>query len=107
MRQYFRVTLKSAGGDPLAGEAVMVTLRGDGSLAPGFDAKEAARETNDSGIVPLCWYRRGIFTRDAKAVLSVAASRADASVTIEPVDSEEMAATAGPWISWAPQRRRF
>ncbi len=106
-RQYFRVSLRGADGQPLANEGLTLTLQGDGSLASGFDAKEAARESDASGIVPVTWFRRGIFSRDAKAVLTITSRRNDASIRLEQVDNEEMAAAAGPWISWAPRRLKF
>jgi hypothetical protein len=66
----FKVTLRDASGQPLAGKDIVLRIEGDGSLQPGHDAKQIVRETNARGEVTFSWFRRSIFGRDVKAEVS-------------------------------------
>ena len=94
-RLAFELSLKDAGGRPVSGREVVVTLEGDGSLAPGFSSKEVRRETDEAGKATVTWYRRSIFGRDVRATLSVAAPGGDMEVSLDPLEATD----TGPKIS--------
>jgi hypothetical protein len=106
-RLNYDVGVRGPSGEPLVGEWIEIELQGPGSLAINFDAKESRRETDSEGVVRVTWYRRGVYTRDINGRLTIKTSRDDASLTLEPVDEEAVAAENGPWISWAPRRMKF
>ncbi|HLF77369.1 MAG TPA: hypothetical protein VJB57_07735 [Dehalococcoidia bacterium] len=106
VRRYYDVAVKSASGEPVAGEALKVTLQGDGSLYPTFDSKEIARQTDEDGVAHVTWYRRNIWGRNVKCTLTVEASSADVSVALEQREEPPPEET-GPRMSWTPTRRRF
>jgi hypothetical protein len=97
----FEVKLTTADGSSIAGQDVRVSLEGDGSLAPRFDAKEVVRETNAEGVARATWYRRGIFGRDVKAQISATSPIPDSVVTLRSLSREE--APAAPRTGWAPE----
>jgi hypothetical protein len=101
-RYGFKLTLRGADGQPVPGQDLTVTLVGDGSLAPGFSAKEVKRETDAQGSAVVTWYRRSIFGRDVKATLSIEVPRPDWTLTLENVDPHDH----GPRISYAGTRLR-
>ena len=103
-RHVYRLLLRDGRGEPLAGEEVVVTLQGDGSLAPGFSSKEVRREMDESGAALVTWYRRGIYGRDIKAALSAMAAPSGASISFERLSDEEVAALDGPRIVHARSR---
>jgi len=80
----YKVTLRDANGQPLAAKDVVITCDGDGSLQPAHNAKQLVRETNADGEVKFQWFRRGIFGRDVKAMVSVEGrDLPDSQVTLE------------------------
>jgi hypothetical protein len=99
---HFEVTLKSASGEPLAGEDIHFTLEGDGSLSPSLSSKETARETNAEGIVRMTWYRRGIFGRDVRATFTASSKRDDCVLAMRRITAEEM--KLGPRTGFMPER---
>jgi hypothetical protein len=105
VRRYYDVIVKSASGEAVAGEALKVTLVGDGSLAPGFDSKEIARQTDEDGVAHVTWFRRNIWSRNVKCTLSIEAS-SDATISFEQRDEAPPEET-GPRMSWTPSRRKF
>jgi hypothetical protein len=104
-RLYYRVTVKSPDGEPLAGAEVKFDLDGDGSFAPTFSAREAKPATDDAGAVNVTWYRRGIFTRTVKSTLTVSCDAPGCELTLETLDPAEM--NSGPQISWVTRRRKL
>lgn len=80
----YLLTLRDAGGQVLAGKDVVINCEGDGSLQPAHNAKQLIRETNAEGQVRFQWFRRGIFGRDVKAVITVEGrDLPDSVVTLE------------------------
>ena len=86
----YRLTLRDASGQPLAGDVVL-NVEGDGSLQPGHDAKTITRETDAQGEVLFAWFRRSIFGRDVKATVSAEPRNLpDAQVTLDPAEVETL-----------------
>ena len=86
----YRLTLRDASGQPLAGDVVL-SVEGDGSLQPGHDAKTITRETDAQGEVLFAWFRRSIFGRDVKATVSAEPRNLpDAEVTLDPAEVETL-----------------
>lgn len=86
----YRLTLRDASGQPLAGDVVL-SVEGDGSLQPGHDAKTITRETDAQGEVLFAWFRRSIFGRDVKATVSAEPRNLpDAQVTLDPAEVETL-----------------
>ena len=106
VRRYYDVIVKSPTGQPLAGAALKVTLQGDGSLAPGFDSKEIARQTDEGGVAHVTWFRRNIWGRNVKATLSAEVEGAEALIVLEQRD-EAPPEEAGPRTTWTPSRRKY
>ena len=71
------------GGPPDAGEEMIITLDGGGSLAPSFPSSQIRRETDASGQARFTWYRRSIYDRDIRAKLVVTPSTPGSSISIE------------------------
>ena len=87
----FKLTLSDATGQPLPAKDVLLSVEGDGSLQQGHDAKTLTRETNAHGEVEFSWFRRSIFGRDAKAIVSVEPrDLPDAQITLEPIELEQV-----------------
>jgi hypothetical protein len=87
----YKVTLKDAGGQPLAGKDVVLAVDGDGSLQQGFNAKQIVRETNANGEIAFSWFRRSIFGRDVKATVSAEPKDLpDALITLEPTELQKV-----------------
>lgn len=85
----YLVTLRDAEGQVLGGKDIVITCEGDGSLQYAHNAKQLVRETNAEGQVKFQWFRRGIFGRDVKAVVTVEGrDLPDSVVTLEPTDAE-------------------
>ena len=85
----YLLTLRDAEGQILAGKDVRITCEGDGSLQSAHNAKELTRETNDEGQVKFQWFRRGIFGRDVKAMITVEGrDLPDSVVTLESIEPE-------------------
>ncbi|HEU0075850.1 MAG TPA: hypothetical protein VFS30_17765 [Dehalococcoidia bacterium] len=85
----YLLTLRDAEGQVLVGKDVVITCEGDGSLQYSHNAKQLVRETNAEGQVKFQWFRRGIFGRDVKAVVTVEGrDLPDSVVTLEPTDPE-------------------
>ena len=85
----YKITLRSADGQPLAAADVVISVEGDGSLQPGHDAKQLVRETNASGEILVSWFRRSIFGRDVKATVTAAPRNLpDAEIALEPTAIE-------------------
>jgi hypothetical protein len=84
----YQLTLRDAAGNILAGKDVVISCEGDGSLQPAHNAKELVRETNAEGQVKFQWFRRGIFGRDVKAVVSVEGREPESIVTLESIEPE-------------------
>jgi len=87
----FKLTLCDAGGQPLPAKDVLISVEGDGSLQQGHNAKTLTRETNASGEVEFSWFRRSIFGRDAKAVVSVEPrDLPDAQIKLEATELDQV-----------------
>ena len=85
----YKVTLKDAGGQPLANRDVVLSVDGDGSLQTGFNSKQIVRETNAEGEMLFSWFRRSIFGRDVKATVSAEPKDLpDAEITLESTEVE-------------------
>jgi hypothetical protein len=85
----YLLTLRDAEGQILVGKDVVITCECDGSLQYAHNAKQLVRETNAEGQVKFQWFRRGIFGRDVKAVVTVEGrDLPDSVVTLEPTDPE-------------------
>jgi hypothetical protein len=84
----YKVTLRDANGQSLAGKDVVITCDGDGSLQPAHNAKELVRETNADGEVKFQWFRRGIFGRDVHAVVSVEGRDEGTEVALETTEPD-------------------
>jgi hypothetical protein len=85
----YLLTLRDAAGNILAGKDVVIECEGDGSLQSAHNAKQLVRETNAEGQVKFQWFRRGIFGRDVKAVITVEGrDLPDSVVTLESVEPE-------------------
>lgn len=85
----YLLTLHDAEGQVLVGKDIVITCEGDGSLQYAHNAKQLVRETNAEGQVKFQWFRRGIFGRDVKAVVTVEGrDLPDSVVTLEPTDPE-------------------
>jgi hypothetical protein len=104
-RLTYELTVTNPDGSPAPGVDVYILLEGPGSIAPGFSAKDAHRETDKDGRVRVSWFRRGIYDRDISATLSVSCERDDLTLSLEALDPES--ANQGTWISWAPRRLKF
>src|SRR6187401_1151038 len=102
-RRSFAIHVKNADGSPAAGGTIEITLDGPGSLAYAFSAKDQRREADANGIVKLDWYRKGIFDRDIKATISIAASAAGATLTYEEIVPE----TANTSYNLPPKKLRI
>jgi hypothetical protein len=88
-RHSYVVTVIAASGGPApAGEELMVTLEGGGSLAPTFPSNQIRRETDTSGQARFTWYRRSIYDRDIQARLVVTSSNPGYSVSIQETTAE-------------------
>lgn len=101
-RLNYELTVKGKNGEALAGAAVVVRVEGDGSLAPGFDAKEQRREADDSGLVEFTWYRRSIFGRNVKATLSATVDGEGCELSLQAVEGEPSVR-----MSWIPRRIKY
>ena len=97
----YEIALKTAGGDPIEGEEVTVTLEGDGSLQTGFSSKQVLRTTDADGVERVSWFRRGIYGRNVKATLTVTSTRDGATLSLAQVPDNS---SESSWISWAPRR---
>ena len=85
----YLLTLRDANGNIIAGKDVLITCEGDGSLQSAHNAKELVRETDAEGQVKFQWFRRGIFGRDVKAIVTVEGrDLPDSVVTLESVEPE-------------------
>jgi hypothetical protein len=71
VRLTYRATIARSDGSPLSGAEVTFSLEGDGSLQPRHHAKSLIRETDESGNAEVTWFRRTIFGRPLRAMLSV------------------------------------
>src|SRR6187200_3724522 len=87
-RRGFAIHVKNADGSAAAGAGIEITLDGPGSLAYAFSAKDQRREADANGTVKIDWYRKGIFDRDIKATITVAATAPDAAVSYEEIVPE-------------------
>ena len=106
VRIYWQITLKSASGEPVADTELRVTLVGDGSLAPQFDSKEVVRRTDENGVCNVTWFRRNIWTRMAKATMTIVPPDESLSAELEEL-AEAPQEMVGPKMEWTPQRRRW
>ena len=79
----YQLTLRDAGGNALSGKDVLIHCEGDGSLQPAHNAKDLVRETNADGQIKFQWFRRGIFDRNVKAVITVEGRDPESVVTLE------------------------
>ena len=102
-RRGFAIHIKNADGSPAAGGSIEITLDGPGSLAYAFSAKDQRREADANGTVKIDWYRKGIFDRDIKATVSVAANSPDATVSYEEIVPE----TANTSYNLPPKKLRI
>jgi hypothetical protein len=84
----YKATLRDSTGQVLVGKDIVITCEGDGSLQTGHNAKELVRETNAEGEVKFQWFRRGIFGRDVKAVVTVEGRDPGTEVTLETTEPE-------------------
>ncbi len=85
----YKLTLRDAAGQALAGKDVVITCEGDGSLQPSHNAKQLIRETNAEGEATFAWFLRGIFGRDVNAtILLEGRDLPDSVVTLESVESD-------------------
>ena len=102
-RRGFAIHIKNADGSPAAGAGLEITLDGPGSLAYAFSAKDQRREADANGVVKIDWYRKGIFDRDIKATVSVAASAPGATLSYEEIVPE----TANTSYNLPPKKLRI
>ncbi len=84
----YKLTLKDAAGQPLAGQDVVINVEGAGSLQPGHDAKTLTRETDARGEILFAWFRRSIFGRDVNATVSAEPRNPDALLSLESTEVE-------------------
>jgi hypothetical protein len=101
-RHYYKLVLKDAGGSPLAGKDVVITVEGDGSFAHNFLSNEIHRETDENGEAQFTWFRRSVYLRTARAKVT-ATYASDASLTIAELEE----APPGVSISWKPDEIRI
>ena len=102
-RRTFALRVTKSDGSPVAGAGIEIALDGPGSLAYAFSAKDQRREADASGTVKIDWYRKGIFDRDIKATISIAASAADAALSYEEIVPE----TANTSYNLPPKKLRI
>ena len=102
-RRSFAIHIKNADGSPAPGGGIEVALDGPGSLAYAFSAKDQRREADANGTVKIDWYRKGIFDRDIKATITVAATAPDAAVSYEEIVPE----TANTSYNLPPKKLRI
>ena len=86
-RMYFRIAARKPDGSPVTGVELRVTLEGDGSFQPNFDSKSVVRVPDAEGNADVTWYRRSIFGRDIKGMITVTSPDATSTVTVEQVES--------------------
>ena len=82
----YKIVLRLSAGEPVAAEDVILTIEGDGSFAPNFHSHEVKRETDAAGEARVTWYRRSVYLRNVKAILTATATQPDRSVTLEVTD---------------------
>jgi hypothetical protein len=103
-KRSFALRLTTADGAPLAGVELVIGLEGDGSFAQGFSSKEIKRTTSADGSASFTWHRRGIYGRNVRGTLSVAAPEAGQSVEIVEIEDE---GTESNWISYRQRGRKY
>ena len=87
-RRAFSLRVTNADGSPASSAGVTVTLEGPGSLAYAFSAKDQRREADANGSLKIDWFRRGIFDRDIKALITLETSIEGGAISYEEVDPD-------------------
>jgi hypothetical protein len=103
-KRSFALRITTADGAPVAGVEVIIGLEGDGSFAQGFSSKEIKRTTGADGSASFAWHRRGIYGRNVRGILSIAAPTDGQSVEIIEVEEETSETN---WISYRQRARKY